>query len=69
MLNVYIRRLPWETYLRTEAMIYVFRNSLPDAEEIDALMAVWNECRRIIRAHQQNANDNLILARRMGTGR
>ena len=69
IIETYIRSLPWADYLRIEALIYVFRNSLAEAEETDILFAVWDECRRIVRTHQQNGIDNLVNARRVGTDR
>ena len=67
IIEEYVHSLSWADYLRIEAMIYAFRNSLTAAGEMGTLFAVWVECRRIVRAHQQVVNDNLITARRRGT--
>ena len=39
-------------YLKLEAMLHVFRNSLIAARHKQVWLHVWNECRRLAYAHQ-----------------
>ena len=50
--EAYLRAMQFGEYLRFEAMLHAYRTALIAAGHKQVWLPVWNECKRLVSAHQ-----------------